>query len=62
MEESKSCDACVGKYRAECPCPKEKCPRRGLCDLCEAFHGANGKLPYCTREKTIWDRLAKVFS
>lgn len=39
-----------------CPCSKRSCPRRGQCQECAAYHGANGKLPYCFREKTRWDK------
>jgi hypothetical protein len=28
-----------------CPCSKRKCPRRGQCHECAAYHAANGKLP-----------------
>jgi hypothetical protein len=38
-----------------CPCPK-RCPRHGLCQECTAYHGAKGKLGYCARSKTRWDR------
>jgi hypothetical protein len=39
-----------------CPCPKVNCPRRGQCQTCAAYHGAKGKLPYCFRERTRWDK------
>ncbi|MGD9047649.1 MAG: hypothetical protein PVF77_06320 [Anaerolineae bacterium] len=39
-----------------CPCSKRNCPRRGQCHECAAYHGANGKLPYCFRAKTGWDK------
>jgi hypothetical protein len=39
-----------------CPCTKRNCPRRGQCQECADYHGANGKLPYCFREKTRWDK------
>jgi hypothetical protein len=39
-----------------CPCPKKNCPRRGQCYECAAYHGAEGKLPYCFRARTRWDR------
>ena len=41
--------------QAECPCPK-RCPRHGQCETCAAHHGAKGKLPYCMRSKTRWER------
>lgn len=42
--------------QTDCPCPKGKCPRRGRCQECAAYHGAKGKLPYCFREKSRWDK------
>lgn len=42
--------------RTDCPCSKANCPRRGLCSECVAFHGSKGKLPYCFRAKTRWDK------
>jgi len=39
-----------------CPCPKKSCPRRGQCQECAAYHEAKGKLPFCFRERTKWDR------
>jgi hypothetical protein len=39
-----------------CPCSSKKCPRRGRCHECAAYHGTNGKLPYCFRAKTGWDK------
>ena len=41
--------------QADCPCPK-RCPRHGQCQACAAYHGAKGKLPYCFRSKTRWER------
>jgi hypothetical protein len=41
--------------QTDCPCPK-RCPRHGLCQECAAYHSAKGKLPYCSRSKTKWDR------
>jgi hypothetical protein len=41
----------------DCPCPKTKCPRRGQCEECQAYHGAKGKLPYCLRKRTKRDKL-----
>jgi hypothetical protein len=48
--------------QTDCPCPKKNCPRRGHCQQCEAYHGAKGKLPYCFREKTRWDKQCAVFT
>ena len=48
--------------RADCPCSKRNCPRRGLCIECAAYHAAKGKQPYCLRSKTKWDRLVAEFS
>jgi len=42
--------------QADCPFSKKNCPRRGHCQACAAHHGDKGKLPYCFREKTKWDR------
>ena len=47
--------------RGGCPCPKEKCPRHGLCQECAAYHGAKGKLSYCLRSRTKWDRQLSAF-
>ena len=41
--------------QADCPCAK-RCPRHGQCRACMAYHGAKGKLPYCLRSKTRWER------
>jgi hypothetical protein len=43
-----------------CPCPKKSCPRRGQCEACAAYHGEKGKLPFCFREKTKWDKRCTV--
>jgi hypothetical protein len=48
--------------RADCPCPKRNCPRRGQCTECAAYHGAKGKQPYCLRKKLKWDKLVAEFS
>jgi len=48
--------------RADCPCSKRNCPRRGQCTECAAYHGAKGKEPYCLRSKTKWDKLLAEFS
>jgi hypothetical protein len=42
--------------QADCPCPSTKCPRRGRCRECAAHYGAKGKLPFCLRARTRWDR------
>ena len=39
-----------------CPCSSRNCPRRGRCQECAAHHGDKGKLPYCFRERTRWDK------
>jgi len=41
--------------RADCPCPKN-CPRHACCAECATYHGAKGKIPYCLRERTKWDK------
>lgn len=48
--------------RADCPCSKRNCPRRGQCTECAAYHAAKGKQPYCLRRKTKWDKLVAGFS
>ena len=48
--------------RADCPCSKRNCPRRGQCTECAAYHAAKGKQPYCLRGKNKWDRLVAEFS
>lgn len=42
--------------RTGCPCSSKNCPRRRQCYECAAYHGANGKLPYCFRAKNRWDK------
>jgi len=41
--------------QAGCPCSKN-CPRHGCCQECAAHHGAKGKLPYCLRGRTRWEK------
>jgi len=48
--------------QTECPCPKKSCPRRGQCRECAAYHGAKGKLPYCFRTRTRWDKRCAAFA
>lgn len=45
-----------------CPCSKESCPRHGRCQECAAYHGVKGKLPYCFRTRTKWDRSCAVLT
>jgi hypothetical protein len=42
--------------RTGCPCSSRNCPRHGQCRECAAYHGDNGKLPYCFRAKARWDK------
>jgi hypothetical protein len=42
--------------RSDCPCSSKRCPRRGRCQECAAYHRARGKQPYCLQTKTKWDR------
>ncbi|MGD8793008.1 MAG: hypothetical protein PVF47_10680 [Anaerolineae bacterium] len=42
--------------RSGCPCSSKNCPRRGRCRECVDYHGEKGKLPYCFRAKTRWDK------
>ena len=39
-----------------CPCPAKKCVLRGQCPACADRHAAQGKLPFCFRVRTRWDR------
>jgi hypothetical protein len=39
-----------------CPCSSKNCPRHGRCQECAAYHACNGKLPYCFRARTRWDK------
>jgi hypothetical protein len=39
-----------------CPCSSKNCHLRGQCCECAAHHGEKGKLPYCFRTKTRWDK------
>ena len=48
--------------RTGCPCSKKNCPRRGQCHECVAYHGAKGKLPYCFRPGTRWDRCCGILA
>ena len=47
--------------RTGCPCPSKKCARHGRCDECAAHYGNNGKLPFCFRERTRWDKQYAAF-
>jgi hypothetical protein len=40
----------------DCPCSAKRCQRHGHCQECNAHHAASGKLPFCFREKTRWDK------
>ena len=42
--------------RSGCPCSKDDCPRHGHCPECAAYHGAQGKLSFCFREKSKWEK------
>jgi hypothetical protein len=42
--------------QAECPCRQANCPRHGLCSGCFQNHATKGRVPYCFREKTRWDK------
>jgi hypothetical protein len=44
-----------------CPCPSSNCPRHGQCHECAAHYGDNGKLPFCFRERTRWDKRCDAF-
>jgi hypothetical protein len=40
----------------ECPCTSKNCSRHGNCRECAENCGANGKQPYCFRERTRWNK------
>jgi hypothetical protein len=44
-----------------CPCPSKNCLRHGQCHECAAHYGNNGKLPFCFRERTRWDKRRTAF-
>jgi hypothetical protein len=48
--------------QTDCPCPKTSCARHAHCQECAAYHGAKGKLSYCFRKKTRWDRRCAAFT
>ena len=48
--------------RTGCPCSKGNCPRRGQCHECAAHHGDKGKLPYCFRPGTRWDKRCSALA
>ena len=48
--------------RTGCPCSSKKCPRHGQCQECAAYHGAQGKLPFCLRAKTRWDKKCSALT
>ena len=45
--------------QANCPCSKNKCERYGRCQECAAFHGLNGKMPFCFRPGNKWDKRCR---
>ena len=45
-----------------CPCTNRRCPRHGSCGECAAHYGANGRLPFCLRPKTKWDKRCTAFT
>ena len=42
--------------QAACPCSNKNCSRHGRCGECAAHYAGRGKLPYCFRAKTRWDK------
>jgi hypothetical protein len=42
--------------RTGCPCSSKNCPRHEKCRECAAHYGDNGRMPYCFRAKTRWDK------
>ena len=47
--------------QTDCPCSKKNCPRHGQCRECAAYHGDQGKLPFCFRMRTKWDKRCAAF-
>jgi len=47
--------------QAGCPCPSKNCPRHWQCRECAGHYEGNGKLPFCFREKTRWDKRCAAF-
>jgi hypothetical protein len=39
-----------------CPCSAKNCARRGQCRECAAHYSDNGRLPFCLRERTKWEK------
>ncbi len=33
----------------QCPCVNKDCPRNGICEECQKFHGEMGNLTACQR-------------
>jgi hypothetical protein len=48
--------------QTDCPCSSKNCPRRGRCRECVAHYASNGRLPFCFRERTKWDKRCAVFT
>jgi hypothetical protein len=48
--------------RTVCPCSKKKCPNHGRCRDCAAHHATKGKLPFCLRERTRWDKRCSALT
>ena len=47
--------------RTGCPCPSKNCPRHGQCHECAAHYGDNGKVPFCFRERSRWEKHRAAF-
>jgi hypothetical protein len=48
--------------RTGCPCSKKNCARHSLCHECAAYHAGKGKLPYCFRPRTRWEKHCTALS
>lgn len=47
--------------QTECPCSSKNCSLRGRCQECLAHHATGGKLPFCFRARTRWNKqLSKI--
>ena len=48
--------------QTECPCSSTNCSLCGQCQECVAYHATNGKLPFCFRERTRWNKQLNKIS
>ena len=45
-----------------CPCSSKRCPKRGQCRECAAYEADRGRLPFCLRAKSRWDKQCVSFT